>query len=220
MGFKEAGVRFERKVKFKDYALNFVSSEASRFSKDDGKDASAKVDLTLSGAASYSSSKSKAKAREMKKFLQNIEKENRKNDVETKETKGKTESKDLKSKETIKKSISKETRKAASKIAVAKALRIKGMIGNDLSAGNATGDAFKDGNSGAVKVITETLNPMTYLKNRLVRILGAILPHAFLILTFLIVFMILISLVAGMLSSTGNGSSEAVEMSNEYGVVY
>ncbi len=220
MGFKEGAVRFERKVKFKDYALNFVSSEASRFSKDDGKDASARVDLTLSGVASYSSSKSKAKAMEMKKFLQSTEKENSKKKAEIKEAKGKTEPKNSTSKESIKKSISKETRKAASKTAVAKALRIKGMIGNDLSAGTITGDTIKDGNSGAVKVITEALNPMTYLKNRLVKILGAILPHAFLILTFLIFFMILISMVVGMISSTGNESAEAVVTPNEYGIVY
>ncbi len=69
MGFKEEGARFTSDVKFKDYALNFAAGEASRFSKGDGEDASARVDLTLSGVASLSANKHKAKAKEMKKLM-------------------------------------------------------------------------------------------------------------------------------------------------------
>ena len=75
MGFNEEGARFTSDVKFKDYALNFAAGEASRFSKGDGEDASAKVDLTLSGLASLSANKHKAKAKEMKKFLKLKQKE-------------------------------------------------------------------------------------------------------------------------------------------------
>ena len=75
MGFKEEGARFTSDVKFKDYALNFAAGEASRFSKGDGEDASAKVDLTLSGVASLSANKHNAKAKEMKKFLKLKQKE-------------------------------------------------------------------------------------------------------------------------------------------------
>ena len=75
MGFKAEGAKFTTDVKFKDYALNFAAGEASRFSKEDGEDASAKVDLSLSGVASLSASKHKEKAKEMKKFLKIKQKE-------------------------------------------------------------------------------------------------------------------------------------------------
>lgn len=222
MGFKEEGAKFTSDVKFKDYALNFAAGEASRFSKGDGEDASARVDLTLSQVASLSANKHKAKAKEMKKFLKLKQKEAF---IEDKKAKGseekpkggesskgestpKTGSEALKdvlariegtaaktdsgkdaSKEPTKKTISKEKRAAANKTAVAKILRAKGMIGNELGSDKATGDAFKDGNTGVVRVVTEILNPATYLKGLFAKIAGLIAPHVMVVLMFLIVFM-------------------------------
>ena len=239
MGFKEEGARFTSDVKFKDYALNFAAGEASRFSKGDGEDASAKVDLTLSGVASLSANKHRAKAKEMKKFLKLKQKEAfidekkaKGTDVKREEAKvesppqktigaeasAQTPSKPEKgtekadagksvSKDVSKKSVSKEKRAAANKTAVAKMLRAKGMIGNDLGSEKATGDALKDGNTGAVRVVTEILNPATYLKGLFAKIAALIAPHVMVVLMFLIVFMILVSLVVGMFTSINSVST-------------
>lgn len=240
MGFKEEGAKFTSDVKFKDYALNFAAGEASRFSKGDGEDASARVDLTLSQVASLSANKHKAKAKEMKKFLKLKQKEAFIDDKKdkgseekpkcdetpkdesasqtagegTKEIPAKSEGAGTKSdsgkdasKEPTKKTVSKEKRAAANKTAVAKMLRAKGMIGNELGSDKATGDAFKDGNTGVVRVVTEILNPATYLKGLFAKIAGLIAPHVMVVLMFLIVFMILISLVVGMFTSINSVST-------------
>lgn len=240
MGFKEEGAKFTSDVKFKDYALNFAAGEASRFSKGDGEDASARVDLTLSQVASFSANKHKAKAKEMKKFLKLKQKEAFIDDKKdkgseekpkcdetpkgesasqtagegTKEIPAKGEGTGTKSdsgkdasKEPTKKTVSKEKRAAANKTAVAKMLRAKGMIGNELGSDKATGDAFKDGNTGVVRVVTEILNPATYLKGLFAKIAGLIAPHVMVVLMFLIVFMILISLVVGMFTSINSVST-------------
>ncbi len=249
MGFKAEGAKFTTDVKFKDYALNFAAGEASRFSKGDGEDASAKVDLSLSGVASLSASKHKEKAKEMKKFLKIKQKEAfiEKKAAKSKETRSEssrgkesessphTESAAIPereekssgnaskpdstkggSKDVSKKEVSKETRKAANKTAVAKMLRAKGMIGNDLGSDKVSGDAFKDGNTGAVRVITEVLNPATYLKSLFVKIAGALAPHVMVVLMFLIVFMILVSLVVGMFSSISSVTTTVTGFMTRY----
>ena len=86
-------------------------------------------------------------------------------------------------------------------------LRAKGMIGNDLGSEKATGDALKDGNTGAVRVVTEILNPATYLKGLFAKIAALIAPHVMVVLMFLIVFMILVSLVVGMFTSINSVST-------------
>lgn len=236
MGFKENGAQFKSNVKFKDYALKFAASETSKYQKEDGEVASAKVDLTLAGATSLSASKHKEKAKEMRIFLKEKQKEPLIHSQEKSVTGKGTEKIQLEqsknaldrgaepqgdkvakvaqaknetqaAKKPSKKQISKETRKAAGKTAVAKMLRAKGMIGNNLGTDKATGDAFKDGNSGAVRVITEVLNPATYLKGLFAKIAGVIAPHVMIVLMFFIVFMILISLVVGMFSSISTVST-------------
>mgnify|MGYP003100114717 CR=1 FL=1 len=184
MAFKKEGAEFTDTVRFKDYALSFVAEEASRFSNEDGDVASAKVDFALSSAASLSASKHTAKIKELRRFLKSKEIKDAAGNSGT-GTKGRedgvlqstaafkrTEAEGSRM-NTTKKQITKEKRQAARKTAVAKMLRAKGMVGNELGTEKVTGDAFRDGNSGAVRAITEILNPATYLKSLFVKIAGA-----------------------------------------------
>ena len=234
MGFKEESGRFTNSIKFTDPALNFASSELSRFQKGDGEDASAKVDLALSGASSLSAKKHRAKALEIKrkqKAKERVEKEyerfkedgarsaqdkteedSKSRSSEDKKGEAKTESEESggrsrdstsksDSKASSKKAASKETRKAAAATALSKVMRVKGMIGNDLGSNSSTGDAFKDGNRGAVRVLTEVINPMTYLKGLLAKAAGALAPQIFTVMMYLILAMILVSIIVGMFTS-------------------
>ena len=270
MVFKEAGAHFKDNLKFKDYTLDFAASEASRFSKGDCEDASARIDLTLSAAASASAKKHRARADEMKRFIRRKQRDlfiedskersgemkaadntfknsfSEKNENnrfidkappesrdETKEGNGSKEDtykdkepdsnslgnkdrgkdKDSESKkdgsgESSKKEISKETKKAASKTAIAKMLRAKGLIGNDLSNDKVSGDAFRDGNTGAVRAVTEILNPATYLKGFFFKLAALAAPHVMVVLMYLTVFMILVSITVGMFSTITEASTD------------
>ena len=117
---------------------------------------------------------------------------------------------------TTKKQITKEKRQAARKTAVAKMLRAKGMVGNELGTEKVTGDAFQDGNSGAVRAITEILNPATYLKSLFVKIAGVIAPHMMVVLLYLSVFMILVSLIAGMFTSINTVTTTVTGFISKY----
>ncbi len=118
--------------------------------------------------------------------------------------------------EPSKKTVSKEKRKAASKTAVAKMLRAKGLMGNDLGTDRSSGDAFKDGNTGAVRAVTEILNPATYLKGFFVKIAVAVVPHMIMILMFLINLKILVTLVAGMFYSINSVSANVSGIMEQY----
>lgn len=228
MAFKEEGAEFTDTVRFKDYALSFAAEEASRFSNEDGDVASAKVDFALSSVVSLSASKHTEKIRELKQFLKS---------KEIKDAAGKRGT-GTKSREdgmiqstaafkhmeaekgswmnTTKKQITKEKRQAARKTVVAKMLRAKGMVGNELGTEKETGDAFRDGNSGAVRVITEILNPATYLKSLFVKIAGVITPHVMVVLLYLSVFMILVSLIAGMFTSINTVTTTVTGFISKY----
>ena len=75
-------------------------------------------------------------------------------------------------KETAKKEKAKEQKKAGAKTAVASMLRAKKELSNDLVGNKVTGDALKDGNTGLVYIITEFLNPVTYLRKFLAYLAG------------------------------------------------
>lgn len=228
MAFKKEGAEFTDAVKFKDYALSFAAEEASRFSNEDGDVASAKVDFALSSAASLSASKHKAKIRELRQFLKEKEikdaagnsgngtKGREAGVIQSTATFKRTEAEKGSQMNTTKQQITKEKRQAAKKTAVAKMLRAKGMVGNELGTEKVTGDAFRDGNSGAVRVITEILNPATYLKSLFVKIAGVIAPHVMVVLLYLSVFMILVSLIAGMFTSINTVTTTVTGFISKY----
>ena len=227
MAFKKEGAEFTDTVRFKDYALSFTAEEASRFSNEDGDVASAKIDFALSNAASLSASKHTAKIKELRRFLKSKEIKDAAGNSGT-GTKGRedgviqstaafkrTEAEGSRM-NTTKKQITKEKRQAARKTAVAKMLRAKGMVGNELGTEKVTGDAFRDGNSGAVRAITEILNPATYLKSLFVKIAGVIAPHMMVVLLYLSVFMILVSLIAGMFTSINTVTTTVTGFISKY----
>ena len=216
MAFKKEGAEFTDAVKFKDYALSFAAEEASRFSNEDGDVASAKVDFALSSAASLSASKHTAKIKELRRFLKSKEIKDAAGNSGT-GTKGRedgviqstaafkrTEAEKGSRMNTTKKQITKEKRQAARKTAVAKMLRAKGMVGNELGTEKVTGDAFRDGNSG------------TYLKSLFVKIAGVIAPHMMVVLLYLSVFMILVSLIAGMFTSINTVTTTVTGFISKY----
>ena len=228
MAFKKEGAEFTDTVRFKDYALSFAAEEASRFSNEDGDVASAKVDFALSSAASLSASKHTAKIKELRRFLKSKEIKDAAGNSGT-GTKGRedgvvqstavfkrTEAEKGTRMNTTKKQITKEKRQAARKTAVAKMLRAKGMVGNELGTEKVTGDAFRDGNSGAVRAITEILNPATYLKSLFVKIAGVIAPHMMVVLLYLSVFMILVSLIVGMFTSINTVTTTVTGFISKY----
>ena len=228
MAFKKEGAEFTDTVRFKDYALSFAAEEASRFSNEDGDVASAKVDFALSSAASLSASKHTAKIKELRRFLKSKEIKDAAGNSGT-GTKGRedgmlqstavfkrTEAEKGSRMNTTKKQITKEKRQAARKTAVAKMLRAKGMVGNELGTEKVTGNAFRDGNSGAVRAITEILNPATYLKSLFVKIAGVIAPHTMVVLLYLSVFMILVSLIAGMFTSINTVTTTVTGFISKY----
>ena len=95
-------------------------------------------------------------------------------------------------KENAKKEKSKEQKKAGAKTAVASMLRAKKELSNDLVGNKVTGDALKDGNTGLVYVITELLNPVTYLRKFLAYLAGIIAPY---ILAFMAVASVVLIIV-------------------------
>ena len=221
MAFKKEGAEFTDTVRFKDYALSFTAEEASRFSNEDG-------DVALSNAASLSASKHTAKIKELRRFLKSKEikdaagnsgtgiKGREDGVIQSTAAFKRTEAEKGTRMNTTKKQITKEKRQAARKTAVAKMLRAKGMVGNELGTEKVTGDAFRDGNSGAVRAITEILNPATYLKSLFVKIAGVIAPHMMVVLLYLSVFMILVSLIAGMFTSINTVTTTVTGFISKY----
>lgn len=99
----------------------------------------------------------------------------------------------------LKKEASKEQRKAATKTAVANMFQAKKELSNQLSSDKVTGDAFKDGNTGFMKVMTEYLNPMHYVKKLSAKIGAAILPYILGFMTVGAVAVVVISLMFSIL---------------------
>ena len=95
-------------------------------------------------------------------------------------------------KENAKKEKAKEQKKAGAKTAVASMLRAKKELSNDLVGNKVTGDALKDGNTGLVYIITEFLNPVTYLRKFLAYLAGIIAPY---ILAFMAIASVVLIIV-------------------------
>lgn len=115
-----------------------------------------------------------------------------------KATSGKSE---MTSKEkAVKKEKSKETKKAATKTAVANFLKAKADMSNDIVTDKVTGDALKDGNSGLVKTFTTVINPMTYVKKWLAKLVAIVAPYIAIFTTVAAVVLIIIALLFSILS--------------------
>lgn len=121
-----------------------------------------------------------------------------KNGMLKKESTQKSETKDTpKTEKEAKKALKKEQKKAASKTAVASMFRAKKEMSNDLVREKISGDALKDGNSGLLRIATEYLNPMRYVKSMCAKIGMAILPY---ILGFMAVSAVVIIIVSFLFS--------------------
>lgn len=95
-------------------------------------------------------------------------------------------------KESVKKEKSKEERKAGAKTAVASMLRAKRELSNDLVGNKVTGDALKDGNTGMMRMFTELINPMTYVRKFMAYLGALIAPY---ILAFMAVATVVLIIV-------------------------
>lgn len=221
MEFKKADFIFERKDQFGNDMRRFVSDEAAKFTTGGNEAASASIDETVERGFRFSKETSKGKIREQKRILLEIKKKKdelfasesidpseeksdsptpspSKNEKESKasshEEKKEKETKQFEAKEnTAKKAKSKETKKAAAKTALASVFQAKKEFSNGLVSDKVTGDALKDGNSGMLRVMTEVINPMRYVKSLCAKILAVILPY---ILGFMAVFSILLIIIA------------------------
>jgi len=94
---------------------------------------------------------------------------------------------------------SKETKKAASKTAVANMLKAKKEMSNELASDKSTGDAMRDGNTGLMRVLTEYLNPMHYVKLLCAKIGAAIMPYILGFMAIAAVVLIIVSFLFSVL---------------------
>lgn len=104
-----------------------------------------------------------------------------------------------KKKENAKKEKSKEQKKAGAKTAVASMLRAKKELSNDLVGNKVTGDALKDGNTGMMRMLTEAINPMTYVRKFMAYLAGIIAPYILAFMTIATVVLIIVMFIFSVL---------------------
>ena len=102
-------------------------------------------------------------------------------------------------KENAKKEKSKEEKKAGAKTAVASMLRAKRELSNDLVGNKVTGDALADGNTGIMKMFTELINPMTYVRKFLAYLAGIIAPYILAFMAIATVVLIIVMFIFSVL---------------------
>lgn len=102
-------------------------------------------------------------------------------------------------KENAKKEKSKEEKKAGAKTAVASMLRAKRELSNDLVGNKVTGDALADGNTGMMKMFTELINPMTYVRKFLAYLAGIIAPYILAFMAIATVVLIIVMFIFSVL---------------------
>lgn len=223
MEFKNSSATFDNKNRFGDDLKRFVSDEAARFTTEGNEAASASIDETVERGIRFSKEKSKGKIKEHKKNLLELKEKKEEilsgnpinqskgkiageyrssSSQSSKGTDEKFQGKEELGKEvkavdskakSEKKAKSKETRKAAAKTALASVFKAKKEFSNDLVADKTTGDALKDGNTGFMKVFTEAINPMRYVKGMMAKLMAVIMPY---ILVFMIVFSLMLMIVS------------------------
>ena len=102
-------------------------------------------------------------------------------------------------KENAKKEKSKEQKKAGAKTAVASMLRAKKELSNDLVGNKVTGDALKDGNTGMMRMLTEAINPMTYVRKFMAYLAGIIAPYILAFMAIATVVLIIVMFIFSVL---------------------
>lgn len=103
------------------------------------------------------------------------------------------------SEKSVKAEKKKEQKKAASRTAVASMFRAKKEMSNDLVKEQVSGDALKDGNTGLLRIATEYLNPMRYVKSLSAKIGMAIAPYILSFMAIAAVVLIIISFLFSVL---------------------
>lgn len=227
MEFNSSAAVFSKKGSFTDSMKRFISEEAAIFSHEDEEAAAASFDKAAEKIVRFSADKNKTKAKQHKELLEALKTEGKqdpgKSDLtdktvtdnpvmdkftdngntgkksgSEKTASGKSE---MTSKEkAVKKEKSKETKKAATKTAVANFLKAKADMSNDIVTDKVTGDALKDGNSGLVKTFTTVINPMTYVKKWLAKLVAIVAPYIAIFTTVAAVVLIIIALLFSILS--------------------
>ena len=190
----ERGIRFsaeKSRGKVKEHKKNLLEIKSKKEEILSGESINPSTEENSS--SSYSSKEQNSKAQENSKFEEGTSKEAESKEAESKEASSKdTKKLDSKAK-SEKKAKSKEGKKAAAKTALASVFKAKKEFSNELASDKSTGDALRDGNTGIMRVFTEFINPMRYVKSLGVKILGVIMPY---ILAFMAVFSILLIIVS------------------------
>lgn len=185
--FAEKGMRFsaeKSKGKVKEYRriLDVIKQEKKELLADDIESIHPSFDLDADTGSSHSPKE---------------ETKNR-SDSSKGEDKKAEKGKELEAKEKdAKAGKSKETKKAASKTAVASMLMAKKELSNGLASDKSTGDAMRDGNTGLMRVFTEYINPMHYVKMLCAKIGAIIMPY---ILGFMAIASVVLIIVAFLFS--------------------
>lgn len=229
MAFSESGLRFQDEMKFNTGALNFAAKEMSRFT-DPEEDASAKVDRSLSAAASFLANKQKQKKRAYEKARKEEKERSRENKEERKvrsadrsrevsletsqkkkpdndkavmgrgEKKGQDSGKST-GKKGSKESSAKNAKGAAVLLAVSKMLEMRAEMKNDLKDKDSSGHALKDGNSGAVKVLTMIFSPRTYFEILFSYLMTIATPYILLFIAYMLYEMLLFAVIINVISA-------------------
>jgi len=223
MEFKNATVSFDSKSLFLDNMKRFVNEEAARFTTDSNEAASASIDDIAEKSMRIAAGKHKGKVKEktqiLKEFKEKVKQQGASKDKFTDSAEktadvSKTDSgnkfsesvksdadssKSAPSEKSVKAEKKKEQKKAASKTAVASMFRAKKEMSNDLVRDKVSGDALKDGNTGLLRVATEYLNPMRYVKSLCAKIGMAIMPYILWFMAIAAVALIVISLLFSVL---------------------
>ena len=185
----ERGIRFsaeKSRGKVKEHKKNLLEIKSKKEEILSGESINPSTEENSS--SSHSSKEQNSKAQENSKFEEGTSKEGESKEASSKDTK-KLDSKA----KSEKKAKSKEGKKAAAKTALASVFKAKKEFSNELASDKSTGDALRDGNTGIMRVFTEFINPMRYVKSLGVKILGVIMPY---ILAFMAVFSLLLIIVS------------------------
>ena len=206
MDFKSSTVTFDTKSKFTSDMKRFACDEAARFTADSNEAASASMDEFAEKGMRFSAEKSKGKVKEYRRILDVIKQEKKEllaDDIESIhpsfDLDADTGSSHSPKEETKNRSDSSkgEEKKAASKTAVASMLMAKKELSNGLASDKSTGDAMRDGNTGLMRVFTEYINPMHYVKMLCAKIGAIIMPY---ILGFMAIASVVLIIVAFLFS--------------------
>lgn len=95
----------------------------------------------------------------------------------------------------------KAMKKAATKLSIANYLKGKKDLSNELANnGDISGNAFSDGKTGIVSMVLDVINPMTYLKILLTKLVAAIAPYVLIFSGIIMVVIMIVTILMQVLS--------------------